>query len=217
MPAVLTEIRDRVAAYEPKTFDPEGAPRAAVLVPLYTHREELHVVFTKRTDRVQHHRGEISFPGGAMDPEDADLVATALREADEEIGIEPGHIEVLGQLDDIVTISRFHVSVYVGEMDATFSPYPWRPQESEVAEVIEVPLVHLLDESNLVEVPRQRDGELVLLEGFKFEEHVIWGATARMLRNFLDVATDMDTLSTNRPGVVPQDARNSQPSEPASS
>jgi 8-oxo-dGTP pyrophosphatase MutT (NUDIX family) len=217
MHTVLNDIRSRLARYAPKTFDPNGAPRAAVLVPLYSHREELHVVFTKRTDRVQHHRGEISFPGGAMDPEDADLVATALREADEEIGLASSHIEVIGRLDDIVTISSFHVSVYVGALDAAQSPYPWRPQAAEVAEVLEVPLPHLLDDTNLVEVPRQRNGELVIMEGFKFEEHVIWGATGRMLRNFLDVATGSDTLSADRPGVVPQDARNSKPTEPAAS
>jgi 8-oxo-dGTP pyrophosphatase MutT (NUDIX family) len=217
MHTVLTDIRSRLATYTPKTFDPNGAPRAAVLVPLYTHREELHVVFTKRTDLVQHHRGEISFPGGAMDPEDPDLIATALREANEEVGLDSGHIQVIGRLDDIVTISRFHVSVYVGELDAAQSPYPWRPQAEEVAEVLEVPLPHLLDEANLVEVPRQRDGELVIMEGFKFEEHIIWGATGRMLRNFLDVATGTDTLSTDRPGVVPQDARGSNPSQPAAS
>jgi 8-oxo-dGTP pyrophosphatase MutT (NUDIX family) len=217
MQPVLTEIRARLAAYQPRTFDAGGAPRAAVLVPLYTHRDELHVVFTKRTDHVQHHRGEISFPGGAMDPVDADLIATALREANEEIGIDSSHIEVVGQLDDIVTISRFHVSVYVGELDALQSPYRWRPQATEVAEVLEVPLPHLLDEANLVEVPRQRDGQLLIMEGFKFGEHIIWGATGRMLRNFLDVATGSDTLSTDRPGVVPQDARNARPSEPAAS
>jgi 8-oxo-dGTP pyrophosphatase MutT (NUDIX family) len=214
---VLNDIRARLTAYQPKTFDANGAPRAAVLVPLYTHRNQLHVVFTKRTDLVQHHRGEISFPGGAMDPEDADLVTTALREAHEEIGIAAEHIEVIGRLDDIVTISRFHVSVYVGELDATFSPYPWRPQEAEVAAVLEVPLPHLLDEANLVEVPRQRDGELVIMEGFKFHDHIIWGATGRMLRNFLDVATGTDTLSTNRPGVVPQDATSNRPSQPMAS
>jgi 8-oxo-dGTP pyrophosphatase MutT (NUDIX family) len=217
MQSVLTDIRARLAADPPKTFDPAGAPRAAVLVPLYTHRDELHVIFTKRTDHVQHHRGEISFPGGAMDPEDTDLVATALREADEEIGLISNHIQVIGQLDDIVTISRFHVSVYVGELDATYSPYPWRPQLMEVAEVLEVPLTHLLDEANLVEVPRQREGQLVIMEGFKFNDHIIWGATGRMLRNFLDVATATDTLSANRPGVVPQDASNAKPTEPAAS
>jgi 8-oxo-dGTP pyrophosphatase MutT (NUDIX family) len=185
---VISEIRARLAAYRPRTADPNGNPRAAVLVPLYTHRDDLHVVFTKRTDRVQHHRGEISFPGGAMDPEDTDLTITALREAEEEIGLSRDHIEVIGRLDDIFTISSFHVSVFVGAIDPLYTPYEWLPHEHEVAEILEVPLEHLLDEANLVEVPRQRDGELVIMEGFRFREHIIWGATGRMLRNFLDVA-----------------------------
>ena len=181
-------IRARLAAYAPRTFDPGTNPRAAVLLPLYSHLDHLHVIFTKRTDRVQHHRGEISFPGGAMEPEDADLTTTALREAEEEIGLSRDHIEVIGRLDDIVTISSFHVSVYVGEIDSQRSPYAWLPHEHEVAEVLEVPVRHLLDEANLVEVPRQREGELVIMEGFRCGEHIIWGATGRMLRNFLDVA-----------------------------
>jgi 8-oxo-dGTP pyrophosphatase MutT (NUDIX family) len=185
---VILDIRARLATYTPRTLDPTGNPRAGVLVPLYSHMDDLHVVFTKRTDRVQHHRGEISFPGGAMEPEDEDLIVTALRETEEEIGLSRDHIEVIGRLDDIVTISSFHVSVYVGEIDARRSPYVWQPHEHEVAEVLEVPLHHLLDEANLVEVPRQRDGQLVIMEGFRFGENIIWGATGRMLRNFLDVA-----------------------------
>jgi 8-oxo-dGTP pyrophosphatase MutT (NUDIX family) len=184
----IDRIRERLAAYSPQTSNPGGNPRAAVLVPLYTQQDTLHVIFTKRTDRVQHHRGEISFPGGAMDPEDEDTVVTALREADEEIGLSRDHIEVIGRLDDIVTVSSFHVSVYVGEVDPLRSPYAWLPHEHEVAEILEVPLEHLLDEANLVEVPRQRDGQLVIMEGFRFGDHIIWGATGRMLRNFLDVA-----------------------------
>ncbi|HWO71941.1 MAG TPA: CoA pyrophosphatase [Dehalococcoidia bacterium] len=185
---MLDEIKSRLEAYRPVRIDPAGLPLAAVMVPLYDHRGGLHVVFTKRTDRVQHHRGEISFPGGAVEPEDADPLDAALRECHEEIGLLAEHIEVIGQLDDIVTVSRFHVSVYVGAIGSRHVPYVWHPHEHEVAEVLEVPLLHLLDTANVVEVPRQRDGHLVLMEGFKFGEHIIWGATGRMLRNFLDVA-----------------------------
>jgi 8-oxo-dGTP pyrophosphatase MutT (NUDIX family) len=185
---VIEEIRTRLAAYTPRLLENEGRARAAVLVPLYYDRGELHVVFTKRTDRVQSHRGEVSFPGGAMDATDADLTFTALREAQEEVGLDPSHVKLIGQIDDIVTISDFHVSAYIGEIDPRTSPYGWLPAEAEVAEMIEAPLSHLRDRANLVEVPRTRNGELVLQEGIAFGDHIIWGATFRMLRNFLDVA-----------------------------
>jgi 8-oxo-dGTP pyrophosphatase MutT (NUDIX family) len=186
---MIETIRRRLEVYQPRHIEPKGLPLAAVLVPLYEREGELNVVFTKRTDRVQHHRGEISFPGGAMDPGDRGLAGTALRECEEEIGLHAEHIQMIGQLDDVVTVSSFHVSVYVGELRQSHSPYTWQPHEHEVAEVLEVPLAHLLDVSNLVEVPRQRDGELVIMEGFRFGDHIIWGATGRMLRNFLDVVS----------------------------
>jgi 8-oxo-dGTP pyrophosphatase MutT (NUDIX family) len=186
---MIETIRRRLEVYQPRHIEPQGLPLAAVLVALYDRAGELNVVFTKRTDRVQHHRGEISFPGGAMDPEDMDLTATVFRECEEEIGLHAEHIQIIGQLDDVVTVSSFHVSVYVGEIQHSHSPYSWQPHEHEVAEVLEVPLWHLLDVSNLVEVPRQREGELVIMEGFRFGDHIIWGATGRMLRNFLDVVS----------------------------
>jgi 8-oxo-dGTP pyrophosphatase MutT (NUDIX family) len=189
---MIETIRRRLKVYQPGRIEPDGLPLAAVLVPIHDRRGDLNVVFTKRTDRVQHHRGEISFPGGAMDPEDKDLAATAIRECEEEIGLQPEHIEMIGQLDDVVTVSSFHVSVFVGEVRQSHSPYTWQPHEHEVAEVLEVPLAHLLDVSNLVEVPRQRDGQLVIMEGFRFGDHIIWGATGRMLRNFLDVVSTED-------------------------
>jgi 8-oxo-dGTP pyrophosphatase MutT (NUDIX family) len=185
---VIEEIRRRLAEYQPQLLKEMGQKRAAVLVPLYRYRDELHVVFTKRTDKVENHKGEISFPGGAVDPRDEDLIETALRETDEEIGLGAERIQVIGQLDDIVTISDYHVSVFVGQIEALDTPFVWLPQASEVAEVLEVPIRHLSDNTNLIEVPRQRNGELVIMEGFLWREHVIWGATGRMLRNFLDVA-----------------------------
>jgi 8-oxo-dGTP pyrophosphatase MutT (NUDIX family) len=184
---VIDQIRHRLAAYTPRLLENEGRNRAAVLVPLYFDRGELHVVFTKRTDRVQSHRGEVSFPGGAMDATDPDLTFTALREAQEEVGLDPAHVSVIGQIDDIVTISDFHVSAYVGEIDPARSPYGWLPAEAEVAAMIEAPLSHLRDPKNMVELPRQRNGEMVIQEGIQFGEHTIWGATYRMLRNFMDV------------------------------
>jgi 8-oxo-dGTP pyrophosphatase MutT (NUDIX family) len=184
---VIESIRQRLATYQPVSIDRDGR-RAAVLIPLYMHRGELHVVLTKRTDRVQHHKGEISFPGGAVDKADADARVTALRESDEEIGLQRDHVRIIGRVDDIITISDFHVTALVGEIDPAQSPYAWRPQPSEVDQVLEVPLPHLLQPANLVEVPRLRNGEMVLMEAFRFGEHLIWGATARMLRNFLDVA-----------------------------
>jgi 8-oxo-dGTP pyrophosphatase MutT (NUDIX family) len=184
---VIDQIRRRLAAYTPRLLDNEGRNRAAVLVPLYFDRGELHVVFTKRTDRVQSHRGEVSFPGGAMDASDPDLTFTALREAHEEVGLDPAHVSVIGQIDDIVTISDFHVSAYVGEIDPATSPYVWVPAEAEVAAMIEAPLSHLHDPQNMVELPRMRNGEMVIQEGIQFDDHVIWGATYRMLRNFMDV------------------------------
>jgi len=185
---VIESIRARLASYAPQTLENEGRSRAAVLVPIYDLHGELHVIFTKRTDRVHSHKGEVSFPGGAMDATDPDLRFTALRESHEEIGLLPDHVSLIGQVDDIVTISDFHVTPYVGEVDPAMAPYAWNPHEVEVAEILEVPLSHLLDAANHVEVPRQRNGELVMQPGVQFGEHIIWGATWRMLDNFLNVA-----------------------------
>ena len=159
-----------------------------MLIPLYSNGDSLHVILTKRTDRVEDHKGEISFPGGARDPEDADLVATALRESDEEIGLDARHVEVVGRIDDHITVSQFHVTAYVGALDPRLSPYVWRPHAAEVAAVLEVPIEHLLDPSNLVQDPRAPSGRAGQMQSFRFGEHVIFGATARMLHNFLDIA-----------------------------
>lgn len=191
---MIESIRSRLAAHIPRSVDGTYKARAAILVPVYTLDGALHIVLTKRTDKVQSHKGEISFPGGAMDLTDADLLVTALRECDEEIGLRREHVRVMGRIDDIITVSSYHVTAYAGEIDPACSPYLWRPQASEVAEVLEVPLDHLMDKTNFVELPRIRDGELVLQPGLSFGEHVIWGATYRMLRNFLDVAIGPTSL-----------------------
>jgi 8-oxo-dGTP pyrophosphatase MutT (NUDIX family) len=187
---VIEQIRARLLGYEALAMAPEANPQAAVLIPLFEKNGAVHVVLTKRTDRVQNHRGEISFPGGRRETTDYDLAVTALRESKEEIGLLPDDVEIIGRVDDIVTISNYHVTAFVGLIDPTVCPYSWCCQETEVAEVLEVPLTHLLDLTNVVEVPRNRNGQMMLMEAFQFNDHIIFGATARMLRNLLNVTVD---------------------------
>jgi 8-oxo-dGTP pyrophosphatase MutT (NUDIX family) len=191
---VIDDIVRRIEAYACHEEDCGENMRAAVLMPLYERDGDLHVVLMKRTDKVAHHRGEISFPGGGVDDTDADLIFTALREAREEIGLASEHVRIIGKLDDEVTRTGFHISAIVGVIDPASSPYTWSLQPSEVAEVLEVPLAHLLDKANVIEVPRSANGSIVLSEGFQFREHTIWGATARILRNFLSVVYESESL-----------------------
>ena len=189
---MLQHIRDALASYRPRRIERDGLPRAAVLVPLYETDGAPHVLLTLRTGTVEHHKGQISFPGGAQDAEDLDLVATALRETEEEIGLLREHVEVIGQLDDIITVSDFLVSTYVGRVSSP-APYPFAPSAIEVAELLAVPLPHLHEPSTLNAAPapwRDPDGRsrLVPPPSYRFGEHLIWGATARVLRQFLELS-----------------------------
>jgi 8-oxo-dGTP pyrophosphatase MutT (NUDIX family) len=196
---VIEDIRYQLSLYVPREISHDDRPSAAVLVPLYIHSDVLHVVLTKRTDRVEHHKGEVSFPGGGRDADDADLIETALRESAEEIGLQPGHVEVLGRVDDIITRSLFHVTAYVGAIDPRLSPYQWRPQVTEVAEVLEVPLSHLYDPANFVVGERFLNGQAQPTPSFRFGEHLIWGATQRILQNFLEVSRPVFDGKLSRP------------------
>jgi 8-oxo-dGTP pyrophosphatase MutT (NUDIX family) len=184
--ALLEAIRQAVASYRPRRIQPEGRPEAAVLLLIYELHGEPHVLFTLRTDLVETHKGQISFPGGAADPEDDDLRLTALRETCEEVGVRPEDVQVVGQLDDSPSISGFIVTPYVGFIRGP-APYPFRPSHDEVAELIEAPLSHLMDRANVTEEVRQIDGRDVVMYSYLFRGHVIWGLTARILKQFLDL------------------------------
>lgn len=163
--------------------DPTLTP-AAVLIPLLIKDQEWHVLVTQRSENVEHHKGQISFPGGAWDPEDADLQATALRETYEEIGIPPEVVEVLGALDDFQTISRFAVTPYVGVIP---HPFPYRLNSHEVEAVVEVPLSFLLEPAHLRVEYLEREGTLHEVLIWQYGRYTIWGATARILKNLLDL------------------------------
>ena len=156
---------------------------AAVFILLYPKDGEYCILLNKRSQQVEHHKGEISFPGGARDPEDSDFLATALREVHEEMGIRPEDVTVLGQLDDVETRSRFGVRVFVGTIPY---PYPFRPSAREIAEVLEVPLGALWDIANLREEARWVEGETRKAYSYVYGAHLIFGATAQMVTQFLD-------------------------------
>lgn len=183
-------LRRLLAAYVPQTQQPDPLPPAAgVLLLLHQRPAGPHIIFQKRTETVRDHKGQISFPGGAMDPGDPHVLHTALRETHEEIGVVPVHIEVLGQLDDMVTVSNFLVTPYVGWLDRY--PYEWRFSSQEVAYLLEVPLEHLLDPRHLIPDRRVINGRDYTFQSYQFGDDLIWGATARMLANFLDILEAM--------------------------
>ena len=183
---VLERIRQALVEYAPRCADHPTATPAAVLILLYEQDGEAHVLFTERTDQVEHHKGQISFPGGACDGGDDCLETTALRETFEELGIRPEDVEIIGRLDDMVTISNFRVTPFVGILYER-SQYSFVLNEHEVAQVVQVPLEFLLDERNLELEVRQHQGRQVLVPAFSYNGHRIWGATARMLHQFIEL------------------------------
>jgi 8-oxo-dGTP pyrophosphatase MutT (NUDIX family) len=157
-----------------------------VLLPIYDSGGEPHVLFTVRSELVEHHKGQISFPGGAADASDPDLAYTAQRETFEEIGVAIDHVEIIGQLDEMITVSNFLVRPFVGRITEP-GPYPFAHSEIEVAEILEVPLSHLREETNVVADLREYQGREVMMYSYVFGKHIIWGATARILKQFLDL------------------------------
>lgn len=156
---------------------------AAVLVPLWDDGQVVQMVFTKRTPHLDNHAGQVSFPGGTADPHDPGLRATALRETHEEVGVAPEQVELITRLDQVVTITGFLVTPYLGLVDpaARFQPNP-----VEVERLVLIPLPKVLDRTNYQTVDMDWEGmplrQIALFQG----PDMVWGATMRMLLNMLD-------------------------------
>lgn len=164
---------------------PSGPLRdAAVLVPLIDRPEGLTVLLTRRTAHLANHAGQISFPGGRVEPDDADREATALREAAEEVGLDPARVEVLGDLDLYLTRTGFQVVPVVA---LVHPPFTLTPDPCEVAATFEVPLAFILDPANRQRQSREFQGAQRHFWVFPYADHFIWGATAGMLVNLCDV------------------------------
>ena len=180
----LDLIKDTLARRERVTAAAEGLMPAAVMLLLYPKDGEFCVLLNKRSMTVEHHKGEMSFPGGARDPEDADFEDTALRETEEEMGIARDDITILGRLDDNVTRSNFLVKVFVGTIPY---PYEFNPSSHEIAEVVEIPLSVLRDSATIRWDSRIEDGERVSVRSYGYQHHLVYGATAKILDQFLDI------------------------------
>lgn len=172
--------RDRVAIEAGRWI------QAGVLVPLLTRPSGVEVLFTRRTDTVLTHKGQISFPGGAQESGDRSPVEAALRESYEEIGLDPAHVDVLGQLDDVPTmVSGFVITPVVGMLE--IDPATLTPAPLEVRSLLVVPLRRLLDPAVHRTEDRVADEMHFTVHYFTIDDDIIWGATGRILDQFLEI------------------------------
>ena len=160
---------------------PQALTPASVLVPIVERAEELTVLFTRRTAHLKDHSGQVSFPGGRSQAGDPTPEATALRETEEEVGLSPQRIELLGRLPEYHTRTGFRVTPVVG---LVATPFELQPDPFEVEEVFEVPLSFLLDPAHHQRHTREFQGRRVQYFAIPYRSHYIWGATAGMLVNF---------------------------------
>ena len=177
---ILAQREKKVILFSNKPLRP-----AAVLIPIYKKSGKYHVLLTKRTEELEYHKGQICFPGGSHHDGDRSLQETALREAYEEVGIRPEDVEILGELDGFGTLtSNFLITPFVGII-----PYPYKftVSKHEIDELVEVPLSALANDSNYWEEERSAEGVTGKASFFKHKDKVIWGATARILKQLVDL------------------------------
>ena len=168
-------IADILARRRKRKVAGEDLIACAVLMPLFCRQGQYHILFTERSDEVYSHKGQVCFPGGKQEPTDSTLLETALRETEEEIDLKAEDVRILGELDDIPTITTSYViSPFVGLIP---HPYAFRADSREIREIFSVPLSFLIDEANF-----RRD-----TWSYEYEGHTIWGATARIVRQFVDL------------------------------
>ncbi|WP_120993561.1 CoA pyrophosphatase [Stutzerimonas urumqiensis] len=184
---MLDDILQRVRDHQPRILTPERRlPEAAVLMPI-TRAEQPELVLTLRASGLSTHGGEVAFPGGRRDPDDPDLVYTALREAQEEVGLAPGIVEVVGPMSSLVSRYGIHVTPYVGVVP-DFVEY--RPNDAEIASVFSVPLDYFRTDPREVTHRLDDSGRSWYVPAYQYGEYRIWGLTAMMIVELVNVVFD---------------------------
>ncbi|MFP3880059.1 MAG: NUDIX hydrolase [Dehalococcoidia bacterium] len=169
------ELKSSLSRRKKRRITGGGIRPSAVLVPVFCHEGQYHLLFTERTDEVDFHKGQVCFPGGTQELADSSLLQTALRESREEISLKAEDVDILGELDDVRTLtSNYVISPFVGFIPY---PYPFKVDGREIKEVFSVPVSFVMDEANF-----RQDSYAYVYHG-----HTIWGATARIIRQFIDL------------------------------
>jgi 8-oxo-dGTP pyrophosphatase MutT (NUDIX family) len=160
---------------------------AAVLIPLVWWKDEWHIVFTRRTEAVEHHKGQVSFPGGGCNADETTPEQTAMREAEEEIGLKSADVRLLGRLNEVLTITRYRVTAVAGVMPW---PYELRLEPAEVERVFTIPLLWLAQRENWEErlvTPAGMLRTFPVISYRSYDGEIVWGASAKMTHNLLSV------------------------------
>jgi len=171
--------------------------QAAILVPLYFFDKEWYIIFTKRTNHLPYHSGEISFPGGSREKHDSSKKETALRETEEEIGIPKNAMTILGKLDDQLSVADINVTPYIAKITDLNILKHMKPQESEVEEIFQVPLHFFYRKSTFWQENWIRNKQSHKVYFYNFNGRIIWGLTARVVKNLIEILEFCNTCKEN--------------------
>ncbi|MEW5975763.1 MAG: CoA pyrophosphatase [Acidobacteriota bacterium] len=176
------QIQQKLLKHSSKRIEHPSGGRAAVLMPIFQKNDEPYLLLTLRTEQVETHKGQVSFPGGVQEPRDSSLEYTALRETEEEIGLSPENVRILGDFDEYLSVTDLVVRPFVGWIEM---PVALKPNPDEVAAILEPPLHLFRDESRVRVEKRVRRNEERLVYFYDFNGQEIWGLTAQIIRDFV--------------------------------
>lgn len=192
----LERLADFYANYKPRSRNRTDGVRAAVLCPLYIKDDTLKILFIKRSRTLRNHKGEISFPGGVKDSSDISLSATSIRETEEEIGVKKSDITIFGALDEVYTSTGFLVSPFIGTIPY---PYDFSLSDNEVERLINLAVEDFLRPENEINFYYFNGRQLSSQRAYRISGHTIWGATAKIMGQFLDIGRKFDLFGKSSP------------------